>query len=97
MPYLVGGTRFYQKNHPGGTPVFDFEHRRLPFVQAKAKGHSEGSAKHRAEHSLVERAKHPYAIVDVLYKFQEHGGRTVFCSIIGVPVEKLESSGGGAE
>ncbi|HET6863930.1 MAG TPA: hypothetical protein VFH37_01895 [Candidatus Saccharimonadales bacterium] len=95
MPYLVGGTQLHQKNHPSGPPAFDFKHERLPAVEAKGKGHSEGSAKHRAEHALVGRANHPFAIVDVQYKLDTHGGKMVYCNIIGIPVKKLEASGGG--
>jgi hypothetical protein len=97
---MVAGTRLHQGNHPAGPPTFDFAIERLPTVKADGRGHSNGAAKHRAEHSLVKKAEHPYAIVDVSYGFEELGedkdGRREFlCTVTGVPVRSLEASGGG--
>lgn len=95
MPHIVGGTLLYQQNHPAGPPELDFEHERLPEVVAKGKGLSDGAAISEAEHALVGRANHPFAIVDVRYELVDPGGAMVFCTIVGIPVKNLEASGGG--
>lgn len=95
MPYIVSGTQLYQQNHPAGPPVFDFEHERLPEVAAKGMGQSDGVAIYEAEHALVARADHPFAIVDVRYDLVAPGDKMVYCLVVGIPVNKLEASGGG--